>query len=206
MSSLGSKIVTSSFSRSAKSFFRDGRLLSDLDDETVDCWLDDIRDRISSLARDRDVSPRDFAATLVGGIFGADSAVVVHVGDGSCVYRRSRSLDWEVASWPTQGEYAATTFFVTDDPAPRICLSRIEAAISEVALFTDGIERLALDFLNKSAYAPFFNSMFGSLPTNSAGRSRGLSRSLRAFLDSEAVTERTDDDKTLIMARRAVRS
>jgi protein phosphatase 2C-like protein len=111
--------------------------------------------------------------------------------------------EWQVPSWPVQGEYASTTNFVTDDPEPITNVSYVGGDIAGVALFSDGLERLALDFATKRAFTPFFNSMFKSLPDEASGRYRQLSRDLRTFLDGPPVTQRTDDDKTLIMARRA---
>jgi hypothetical protein len=73
--------------------------------------------------------------------------------------------------------------------------------IAEVSLFTDGLERLALNFAEKRAFAPFLTSMSRAVSTQSPGRKRQLSQELRSFLESPAVTQRTDVDKTLIMAR-----
>ena len=36
-------------------------------------------------------------------------------------------------SWPAQGEYASTTYFVTDDPDPRTIISHVEGEVAEVA-------------------------------------------------------------------------
>jgi hypothetical protein len=43
--------------------------------------------------------------------------------------------------------------------------------------------------------------MFQAMSPQSPGRDKKLSQKLRTFLDSETVAQRTDDDKTLIMAR-----
>src|SRR5262249_22636469 len=101
-----------------------------------------------------------------------------------------------------QGEYAATTFFVTDDPQPSIQFCFVDNPIQEIAVFSDGLERLVLDFSSHSAHAPFFEKMFAPLSTASTGRNRDLSRALKKFLDGPSVCDRTDDDKTLILARR----
>jgi len=167
-------------------------------------WLDDVRDRIAAAAYRRSAAPRDFAATLVGSIVGPDSAAFFHVGDGSAVYRLGKASDWVVASWPEQGEYAATTYFVTDDPEPHLRLSVLEGDVAELALFSDGIERLVLDFSNQTAFAPFFDRMFFPLSGQSSGRDRELSRHLKHYLDSPSVCDKTDDDKTLVLAKRVL--
>jgi hypothetical protein len=90
---------------------------------------------------------------------------------------------------------------VTDDPEPSVSVEYVNGDVAQVALFTDGLERLALDFMTRRAFTPFFTSMFRSLPSDLPGRHKQLSQALRAFLDSSVVTARTDDDKTLVMAR-----
>jgi hypothetical protein len=168
----------------------------------ADAWLDDIRDRIEQAAQRRSAPRRWFAATLVACLIQEDSAAVIHVGDGACAVRLNDAGSWLVPSWPAQGEYATTTYFVTDDPKPRTILTHLDGKVAELAIFSDGLERLAFDFGAGRAFAPFFESMFSPLRMAPPGRHRQLSGDLRAFLDGPSVTERTDDDKTLIMARR----
>ena len=48
---------------------------------------------------------------------------------------------------PQQGQFANETFFVTDDDATNVWqFVYIEKAIDEIALFTDGIQYLVIDF------------------------------------------------------------
>lgn len=202
MSRYGSFIVARVFSK-----FAERHLLNwpgePFSRSNADELVDDIRDRIGAAASRTEAPLRDYAATLVGTIIGPTWASIVHVGDGSCVFRLRGSPSWQVASWPANGEYASTTYFVTDDPEPNIRMSHIDGEVEELAVFTDGIERLVLQFDTQTAFGPFFETMFGPLRTVTAGgRDRSLSRQLRSFLDSAALTDRTDDDKTLILARR----
>ncbi|MDX5983230.1 PP2C family serine/threonine-protein phosphatase [Sphingomonas echinoides] len=166
-------------------------------------WIDEGRDRIGAAASTRGLMPRDFAATMVLIVTTGDETLVAHVGDGSAVARDVDSGRWSALSWPAQGEYASTTFFVTDDPAPRMRVIRSELPIDAVAVFTDGIERLALDYADLDAHQPFFRGMIAPLEEVSApGLDRDLSVKLGAYLDAPAVCDRTDDDKTLILAFR----
>jgi hypothetical protein len=202
LSRLGSLIVTSAFCRSAKAFFSNGGQASRIDEDVAAEWLDDIRDRIDRRALLLGQSPKVFAATLVGVVVQRDAAAIIHVGDGACALRLRGQTEWQVPSWPTQGEYASTTYFVTDDPFPRVTVSTLVGAVDEIALFTDGLERLALDFARGEAFQRFFETMFPALrKTAACGRQRGLSEQLRSFLDGSVVNDRTDDDKSLIMAR-----
>ena len=202
LSKIGSHIVVRGFCRSALRFARRGGRTTDLDQEVASDWLDDLRNRIEQASRRENFPRRSFAATLVGCMVQEDGIVIVHVGDGACVTRLRGEHDWRVPSWPVQGEFASTTNFVTDDPEPHTNVISVKGEVAEVALFSDGLERLALDFATKTAFSPFFVSMFKTLPDARSGRHRQLCRDLRAFLDGPSITQRTDDDKTLIMARR----
>jgi hypothetical protein len=201
-SSIGSRIVVEWFARSAVSHLRKNPPSEKITEELVRRWLDDVRDRIFHAAEMRATTPRQLAATLVCAIIYKNQAIVCHIGDGACVLRRKGAALWEVPSWPAHGEYASSTYFVTDDPEPNLDFVLIEAEICDLAIFSDGIERLALDFLNKSASDRFFAPMFAPLANLSPGRNRALSGSLRKYLDSPRVIERTDDDKSLVLARR----
>jgi hypothetical protein len=198
----GSWITTRSFVEAATQYVKQGNDLEGFSPDLAREWLDDIRDRIGSAASRIDATPREFAATLVGCLIGSKCAVFLHVGDGAFVFRIEGQSDWNVPTWPAQGEYAATTFFVTDEPEPQLQFARVSDPIEEIAVFSDGVERLALQFSTKTAFSPFFERMFAPLQGSLVGRDRKLSRDLRAFLDSPAVCERTDDDKTLVLAKR----
>jgi len=169
-------------------------------DEQCWLWLDEARDRIAYAANRRGATPRQFAATLVAVIASETESLILHVGDGAAVL--DVDGEWQAPSWPENGEYASTTFFVTDDPTPRLRVTRTGRATS-VAVFTDGIERLALDFASKRPHQPFFDGVVKPIKrADGQGRSRPLSASLARYLDSEAINERTDDDKSLILACR----
>ena len=80
-------------------------------------------------------------------------------------------------------------------------LHRRSGAISALVAFTDGLERLALDFGATQAHAPFFQGILGPVAASEmAGRDDKLVRRLRRYLESDAVNARTDDDKTLLVA------
>jgi len=199
---IGSRLVVESFTRCAISHLRAQHSLEDITQELVREWIDDVRNRIFQSAEQRATEPRQMAATLLAAMICSERAIICHIGDGACVLRRKGASLWEVPSWPAHGEYASSTYFVTDDPQPHLQFASIEGQFSELAIFSDGIERLALDFHNKNASERFFDPMFAPLAKAGPGRDRALSVSLRKYLDSPRVLERTDDDKSLVLARR----
>jgi len=200
--SIGSRTTVRSFGRRLVEFARTAESSEPISEEKARQWLDEVRDRIFAIARAKERNPRDFAATLVAAIVLPDRLTVCHVGDGACAVRRKGGEAWEVPSWPAHGEYASSTYFVTDDPEPNLRLSCWEGEFTDLAIFSDGLERLALDFLNKSAFNRFFDPMSAPLAKLPSGRGRALSIQLRSFLDGPQVTDRTDDDKTIIVAKR----
>ena len=58
---------------------------------------------------------------------------------------RGGDQNLDAPSWPYHGEYASTTVFVTDDPPPSTSVIRHANPISAISVFSDGLERLALD-------------------------------------------------------------
>jgi hypothetical protein len=193
----GANSICRSIAASAKRELKDGELPTD---EQVWGWVDRARDQISELAKRMDSPRREFAATLICLISTGSDTLVAHIGDGAATIR-DETGSWSAASWPEQGEYASTTYFVTDDPAPRLRIVRRHGLVTAVAVFSDGIERIALDFARKEPHSPFFENMIQPvLRSEDAGRDMKLSGSLAKFLSSQRVLERTDDDKTLILA------
>ncbi|MCW5681139.1 MAG: protein phosphatase 2C domain-containing protein [Xanthobacteraceae bacterium] len=200
---IGSRIVVRSIANAVSKFINDGGSIRSINEETAMTWIDQTRDAIGHIASKSSRSLRDYAATLVAAIVSDEYFVLIHVGDGACVVAEENSNNYVVPSWPAQGEYASTTFFVTQDPLPPVNLVSLEGRFDRIAVFTDGIESLVLETASQKAHQPFFDKFFSALQGVTAGRSRYLSKNLKTFLQSKAVLDRTDDDKTLLLALRA---
>jgi hypothetical protein len=167
-------------------------------DEELTCWIDELRDRISATAIRRQSTPRQFAATLAAIIVTPDEAATLHIGDSAVVGRKG--TEWDVLCWPENGEYASSTYFVTDDPEPRLNITRHPSGHDAFALFSDGVGDLALSHLEQAAHPRFFDPMFRPVDAASGeGRLVDLSEKLATYLAGPSVCERTDDDKTLIL-------
>ncbi|AKM42835.1 TPA: protein phosphatase 2C domain-containing protein [Burkholderia cepacia ATCC 25416] len=162
--------------------------------------LDVVRTRIDEAAQARGVTPRALACTLLGAVVGTTRAFYFQVGDGAIVSRESGALT--PVFWPESGEYANMTYFVTDANASEHLRSDLRNAPDELSLFSDGIQRLALVFATETAHEPFFEPMFKALRASSDEQTDSLCAALERFLSSDAINERTDDDKTLILATR----
>lgn len=180
--------------------------LCDRLDRAGDVSLDDLRDAVHAArtaveteAADLGYPLRDFASTAIVVAAGPLATKIVQVGDGA-VIGLSFDATLRVLTWPDQGDYANTTFFVTDDEL-RIQAVEVEA-LDGFAAFTDGLQHLALDYERREPYAPFFAPFFDALASE-AHDDRALSAQIETFLTEDArLVERTDDDLTLAVARR----
>ena len=147
---------------------------------------------------------REYACTVLVAILGESHSAYLQVGDGAMVVRDGDER-WNWVFWPQHGEFVNSTVFLTDADVLSTCqfgaLSRRAGAI---ALFTDGLERLVLDFAQRTVHEPFFERMISPLGTaDGPGLQERLSGDLAEYLQSDAVRQRTDDDLTLILAIRS---
>ena len=195
-SALGAWLVCRTLTVRFRDWLRENLELPD--DELIAEWIDEIRDRIAAIADRRETTSRQFASTLAAVVSRPDETLTLHVGDSAVVGRLNE--EWDVLCWPENGEYASTTFFVTDDPEPRLNIARYAPEYDAFALFSDGVGDLALSHSEQTASPNFFNPMIR--PVDNApglGRLPELSAKLSSYLAGPAICERTDDDKTLIL-------
>lgn len=171
--------------------------------DTVNSWLTTIQILVEEEAKAVSRERRDFACTILGLIVGESCAACLQVGDGVMVLADSEEHSYGHVFWPDRGEYANTTHFVTEDDAiEHLQFESVKRRIVEAALLSDGLQTIALNYQQRTAHEPFFKGLFAPLRTAEEGCSRELSESLAAFLSSPRVNEKTDDDKTLVLASR----
>lgn len=201
-SDIGSKITVDFFMREFESAIEDASLIN-IDNEFVLQWLKRLRGIISEQAEIIDSSPKDFACTILGAIVGPNNAVFFQIGDGAIIVSEKESQEYSPIFWPQHGEFANQTNFITGECfAETLQYNYCSRVFDKIALFSDGIERLILDFSTKKVYPPALASIFDWLETKTPIHSDIYCPALVAFLGSEFINSRTDDDKTLVIARR----
>ena len=168
-------------------------------DRDVMDWVCSARQAIVAQAAGSGTPVREYACTLIGSVIGDGQAICFQIGDGAIVMKEHD--EYQVVFWPDQGEYANTTFFVSDELfLTHLVISRKDFLPEEVALFTDGLQNLVLSFSKKAAHDGFFRPLFAAVRAHSGNRLLDLSAHLKGFLSRSDINERTDDDKTLVLA------
>ncbi|WP_113064518.1 PP2C family serine/threonine-protein phosphatase [Oleiagrimonas sp. MCCC 1A03011] len=164
----------------------------------VRCWIDDLRDRLTAIAKRRELRLRDFASTLVMLTIHGDQGLALQIGDSALVARKEGV--WEAVCWPENGEFASTTYFITDQPEVRLHAFPFDLEHDAFSLFSDGLDSVALEQASQKPFSRFFDPMIKPVDeAEGQGKLANLSQVLGNYLDSENLCERTDDDKTLIL-------
>lgn len=200
---IGSKLACHLFITEVRNVFKEGGNISDITLDFIQQFILKFQEVVLLFPEHKEYELKDFACTFLASVIGESSAVFTQVGDGAMVIPSEESENYSWVFWPQQGEYANTTNFITNTNAINaIEYKFITHQIKKVALFSDGIQNLALHYQTQTAYSPFFRSMFNWLSKEPIGYSKNLTSSLVSFLNSPKVNELTDDDKTLILASR----
>lgn len=162
---------------------------------------ENIYDSLDELARQHQVVLNEFSCTLLGFVILPERACFLQIGDGAIV-RNNGNGHFNYIWWPHNGEYQNTTTFLIDDLNFRnLKIKIIEEKITEVAVFTDGLQMLALNNESESVHQPFFNDLFKWLKmANNEDHISILNNKLIDYLSSNTINSRTDDDKTLLLA------
>ena len=142
--------------------------------------------------------PKDYSTTVLLVIASPSWIAVAQVGDGAVVVE-DRDGSVLALTTPQIGEHANETIFLVSPGAIEQAEFVVwRGAVKNVAAFTDGLQRLALKLPEGAAHAPFFAPLFqftAEMDDATAGKTQ-----LESFLRSPRITERADDDLTLLLA------
>lgn len=167
----------------------------------VGSWLADLTTELDTLSEAMATHRSQFASTFMGAVIGPDKSFFIQIGDGSIVIGDDTST--ELVHWSEKGEYANETVFTTSGTPPFV--RTVDRRIDFVAILTDGLELLAINMLRRQPHHPFFRPFIDAMLGAQDGQNIELSNSLGRWLQSKAVVDRTDDDKTLVLASRLAR-
>ena len=144
------------------------------------------------------MTARDLATTLIIVVATPNFIAAAQVGDGVAVAADDEGNLIPLTS-PQHGEYInETTFLVSPNALDTAQVSLWRGAAANIALLSDGLQMLALDMTEGKPHAPFFSPLFHFV-ANVTDETEAKEQ-LVAFLRSPRITERTDDDLTLLLA------
>jgi Protein phosphatase 2C len=142
--------------------------------------------------------PQDLATTLILTIATPEMVAVGQIGDGVAV---AKDVAGNLVSltMPYHGEYINETIFLTSPGALESAQMNVwREAIANVGVLTDGLQLLAMNMTVGAPHKPFFLPLFDFAAT--VEDKTEAKEQLVRFLRSERITQRTDDDLTLIIA------
>jgi serine/threonine protein phosphatase PrpC len=196
---VGSEIAT----RSAVAAIA-GRLHAELDAmETT--WQETLRQAFAAAslavreeAVRREQPLQELATTLAVVVARPGIVAAGQIGDGAII-ARLRDGEYLSLTRPQTGEFVNETIFLTTPGAEEeVQLVFRSEGVSALCLLTDGLQQLALRMPQADPHPPFF-APFLRLVEEAEDVQEPTERITR-FLQSPRVTERTDDDLTLIVA------
>lgn len=169
--------------------------------ESLMCMaFEQARQAVERLADEAGEPVRAFATTLTCALVAGDRLVVGQLGDGAVILMDPTGT-LTAATRLQRGEYANETYFLTQEQAlEQMEIQCLEQPVRALAMMSDGLTRLALSLPSQEPYLPFFNPLFAF--ASAATDEEMAADQLAAFLDSERVCARTDDDKALVLAVR----
>ena len=162
-----------------------------------------IFDNLKKQAEELGVPANEFSCTLLGFVIFPNKACFLQIGDGAII-RNDGTGHFTWLWWPQNGEYQNTTAFLIDDPNfANLKVRVIEERINEVAVFSDGLQMLALNNETETVHQPFFKDLFKWLRVATEDKHIAiLDKKLEEYLSGDIINNRTDDDKTLLLATR----
>lgn len=138
----------------------------------------------------------DYACTLLAAAFEGNSAYFWQVGDGAWIVESTQGI--ECATWPYKGEFNnETTFITSDDWESNWTPAYIDNIIGAMG-FTDGLEMFCLDGALKKPHFPFVERIFSAIRGQPS--EQDIYMRITQMLASQVITEREDDDMTLVLA------
>lgn len=166
-------------------------------EELATCWTT-TRLTLTDHAMTEEAELAEFASTFLTAVVLPDRVLAAQLGDGAIIVRQGSI--YRVAIWPQQGEFANTTNFLTgrnwEEKREMVVLS---SDCDALVMISDGLQQLVLRYAAREPEVRFVKPLIATIDGTAA--LGPLEASLHEFLSSQRVNSRTDDDKTLVVAR-----
>ncbi len=156
------------------------------------------RAAVEAEAATRGVQPRDLACTLIAVVATPELVAVAQIGDGAAVAGDNQGCAIALTI-PPCGEYINETIFLISPNAIETAQFHVRREkMAHLAVFSDGLQMLALKIPEGTPHGPFFAPLFRF--SAQVQDESDAQQQLESFLRSPRVCDRTDDDLTLLLA------
>jgi hypothetical protein len=157
-----------------------------------------VQEAVRQEANTREAPLRELATTLLFVLAGEQLVAAGQIGDGAIVVEQRDGELLTLTSPPADGYINETTFLTEDDAPDAAQWVMREEGVRRIALFTDGLQRLALKLPEGEPHAPFFAPLFRFIAEQE--EAAAPEKEIAALLRSPRISDRTADDLTLLLA------
>jgi hypothetical protein len=140
----------------------------------------------------------DLATTLIVAVATPELVAAAQVGDGAVVARLADDRFQAITRPPVQEYLNETTFLTSAEALRKAQVTVSRERLTGLALFSDGLQMLGLKMPEGEPHAPFFMPLFRFL--SDVKDRTTAEEQLRRFLQSPRISDRADDDLTLVLA------
>lgn len=202
---VGARIACETFIEEVSDFLQSGDAsVKSLNADFGKHWINFFRQKIEEIAKRDGKEIREYASTLVAAVIGEKNGVFYQLGDGAIVCSTEKDAEnYRFAVAPAESLYVNMTDFLTDDDAANnLRFETICETIEDLILFSDGIFPVAVNYQTGQPHKPFLKPLVA--PLKNGVSTEVLNEKLAAFLASAKINEKSDDDKTIILASRTM--
>lgn len=160
---------------------------------------DATRTALIELAKTNQHELREYGCTLLVAILSPDAWHVLHIGDGAVVGIESATIV-KTLSAPDNGEYINVTIPLTSSEyRNHLRYSHGDEALYGMALLSDGVQPMCINYKTGVAYAGFFTPLVQWLANTPDSALSQADPNLSKLLDSDKLRQKSDDDMTLVL-------
>lgn len=146
----------------------------------------------------RQVNMRELSTTLLIVVATPDIVAAIQVGDGAIVIAKENGTVMSLTTPPIEESLDLAIFLTSPNGIDSAQIWLWDGKATQLAMFSDGLQMLALQMPQGTAHSPFFTPLFKFI---AEAKDLDLAhQELEGFLRSPRVSDRTDDDLTLLLA------
>jgi uncharacterized protein YerC len=144
------------------------------------------------------VDKRELSTTLILVVATPEAIATAQIGDGAVVMRDAVDQITGLTNPNVEEFLEFTTFLTSPQALNSIQIGFWEGRVTQLAMFSDGLQLLALKMPEGNPHLPFFVPLFQAIAQEPDMEE--MNRGLTEFLVSDRVTSKADDDLTLLLA------